>query len=330
MRGRACCRSQVRRQIFLATLGAPALLYVLAIGVWPMLQGVWYSAFDYSLLHPARRHFVGFGNYVSLFNDASFRNAFVNTVVFSLFAVVLEFAAGLGIALLLWRESRFNQVCLALLLVPVSVTPIVVGLIFKGLLEPDYGMIGYWLAHWEMSDPRGLLGSTHTALATLVLVDAWEWTPLMALILLAGLKALPLDVIEAVRCRRGHRVAAVPVRPPAAAPAGRVPGADPAGDGCVPRLRLDLCHHRRRTGGRHRYADGPGGEARPSVFRHRVGRGDRQRDDPVPRGPRGARSSWSSGGRTASRTVAEACPPGGMSYFSASRSARSRACSCCP
>ncbi len=188
---------QVRRQIFLVALAAPALVYVLAIGVWPMLQGVWYSAFDYSLLHPARRHFVGFGNYASLFEDASFRNALLNTILFSLCAVMLEFAAGLGIALLLWREGRFNQICLALLLVPVSVTPIAVGLIFKGLLEPDYGMVGYWLAQWGISDPRGLLGSTHTALATLVLIDAWEWTPLMALILLAGLKALPLDVIEA-------------------------------------------------------------------------------------------------------------------------------------
>ena len=188
---------QVRRQIFLVALGAPALVYVLAIGVWPMLQGVWYSAFDYSLLHPARRHFVGFGNYASLFEDASFRNAFLNTMVFTLFAVMLEFVAGLGIALLLWHEGRFNQICLALLLVPVSVTPIAVGLIFKGLFEPDYGMVGYWLAQWGISDPRGLLGSTHTALATLVLIDMWEWTPLMALILLAGLKALPLDVIEA-------------------------------------------------------------------------------------------------------------------------------------
>ena len=188
---------QTRRRLFLAALGAPALVYVLAIGVWPMLQGLWYSLFDYSLIHPARRHFVGFGNYASLLADASFRNALLNTLVFSVTAVGLEFAAGLGIALLLWPESRFNQACLALLLVPVTVTPIAVGLIFKGLLEPDYGAIGYWLAHWGISDPRGLFGSPRTALATLIVVDVWEWTPLMALILLAGLKSLPLDIIEA-------------------------------------------------------------------------------------------------------------------------------------
>ncbi|MCW6506443.1 carbohydrate ABC transporter permease [Lichenifustis flavocetrariae] len=188
---------ETRRKLFLLTLGAPALVYVLAIGVGPVAQGVWYSLFDYSLIHPARRHFVGLGNYAALFADASFRNALLNTIVFSGAAVALEFATGLGLALLLWRDSRFNQICLALLLVPVTVTPIAVGLIFKGLLEPDFGMIGYWLAHWGWSDPRGLLGATHTSLATLVLIDIWEWTPLMALILLAGLKALPVDVLEA-------------------------------------------------------------------------------------------------------------------------------------
>ncbi len=188
---------ETRRRVFLAALGTPALVYVLAIGVWPVLQGMWYSLFDYSLIHPARRHFVGLDNYVSLLGDTAVRSALLNTLLFTAAAVALEITAGLGLALLLWRDGRFNQICLALLLVPVTITPIAVGLIFKGLLEPDYGMVGYWLSHWGVSDPRGLLGAPHTALATLVVVDAWEWTPLMALILLAGLKALPLDVLEA-------------------------------------------------------------------------------------------------------------------------------------
>ena len=188
---------ETRRKLFLVALGTPALVYVLAIGVGPVLQGIWYSAFDYSLVHPARGHFVGLGNYAALLGDAGFRSAFVNTVLFTAAAVAFEFVAGLGLALLLWREGRFNQICLALLLVPVTITPIAVGLIFKGMLEPDTGLVGYWLVHWGVGDPRGLFGATHSALATLVLVDVWEWTPLMTLILLAGLKALPPDMLEA-------------------------------------------------------------------------------------------------------------------------------------
>ncbi len=188
-----------RRAIFLVMLGTPAVLYVLLVGVWPLLQGAWYSFFDYSLIHPARRRFVGLGNYAELLADPSFRRALFNTLVFTLAAVGLEFLAGFALALLLWRDDRFNRICLALLLIPVTVTPIAVGLVFKGLLGADYGPIGYWLVRWGLSDPRGLFGDPAHALGTLVLIDVWEWTPLMALILLAGLKSLPPDVLEAAR-----------------------------------------------------------------------------------------------------------------------------------
>jgi multiple sugar transport system permease protein len=65
------------------------------------------------------------------------------------------------------------------------------------LLSPDYGVLGYAFAEIGLSGPHGLLADPRTALATLVAIDAWEWTPLMALILLAGLKSLPTDVLEA-------------------------------------------------------------------------------------------------------------------------------------
>ena len=188
-----------RRAVFLLCLGAPAVVYVLAVGVVPLAQGAWYSLFDYSLMHPARRHFVGLGNYADLLSDASFRSALVNTLLFTVFAVALEFLAGFGIALLLWPDSLFNRICLALLLIPVTVTPVVVGLVFKALLGADYGLVGFRLAEWGLSSPRGLLGDAHRALGTLVLVDVWEWTPLVALILLAGLKSLPGDLIEAAK-----------------------------------------------------------------------------------------------------------------------------------
>jgi multiple sugar transport system permease protein len=79
------------------------------------------------------------------------------------------------------------------------VTPVVVGLVFRALLAADYGLIGYYLAAWGLSSPRGLLGDPRSALATLVVVDAWQWTPFMALILLAGLKSLPTDILEAAQ-----------------------------------------------------------------------------------------------------------------------------------
>jgi multiple sugar transport system permease protein len=186
-----------KRQIFLILLGAPALIYVLAIAIWPLAQGVSNSFYDYSLLRPAKTAFIGFDNYRALWANDAARNSLVTTAVFTVAAVVIEFVLGLALALLLWRDSLFQRVCLALLLIPVTVTPVVVGLIFRALLAADYGMLGYYFSAWGLSNPRGLLGDAGTALPTLVVVDAWQWAPFMALILLAGLKSLPSDVLEA-------------------------------------------------------------------------------------------------------------------------------------
>jgi multiple sugar transport system permease protein len=170
---------------------------VIAVALWPLAQGFSYSFYDYSLLKPDAKSYVGLDNYRALFTNDAARNSILTTVTFTVSAVTLEFLLGLGLALLLWRDSIFRRTCLALLLIPVTVTPLVVGLVFRALLAPDYGMIGYYAAQWGISPTRGFFGDTGTALGTLVVVDAWQWTPFMALILLAGLKSLPTDVLEA-------------------------------------------------------------------------------------------------------------------------------------
>ena len=186
-----------KRRFFFAALATPALLYVLVVAVGPIVQGFLYSFESYNLVRPASRHFIGLDNYGALWRDPTARAALINTFIFTFGAVAIEFGLGLGIALLLWRDDLFNRVALGLLLIPATITPLVVGLIFKALLNPEYGMLGYAFAEIGLSGPRGLLADPYRALATLVAIDAWEWTPLMALILLAGLKTLSLDVLEA-------------------------------------------------------------------------------------------------------------------------------------
>jgi multiple sugar transport system permease protein len=186
-----------RRRIFLFLLGAPAVVYVFAVTIWPLAQGIFFSFFDYSLLNPAGWKFVGVGNYRELWTDPMARGSIITTALFTISAVAIEFLLGLGLALLLWRDTVFHRTCLALLLIPVTMTPLVVGLTFRALLAPDFGMIGYFTSEWGLSSPRGFLGDPNTALGTLVAIDAWQWTPFMALILLAGLKSLPTDVLEA-------------------------------------------------------------------------------------------------------------------------------------
>lgn len=186
-----------RRRLFLLALGLPSLLYVIAVALVPLAQGMWLSLFEYNLLRPDRRSFVGLDNYLEQISDPVVQQALWNTLVFTVLAVGIEFLLGLGLALLLWRDSLFNRVALALMLVPVAVTPLVVGLVFRALLTADFGMIGHFAAQWGLSGERGFFGYPNSAMGALIFIDVWQWTPLMALILLAGLKALPQEAIEA-------------------------------------------------------------------------------------------------------------------------------------
>jgi len=186
-----------RRALFLFALGTPALLYVLAIAVWPIAQGLWYSLYDYNLIRPHRAEFVGIENYTRFLEDPAAFRAVVNTFVFTFASVAIEFVLGFVIALLLWRDDVFNRIVLSLILLPLAITPLVFGLVANALLGPEFGLVGHYLAAWEISDPRGMFADPFQAMLALVLIDVFQWTPLMALILLAGLKALPTDILEA-------------------------------------------------------------------------------------------------------------------------------------
>ena len=122
------------RRVFLFVLAAPAVLYVIVFGLMPLAQGAWYSLFDYNLQRPNRTTWAGLDNYVRVISEPAARAAIVNTFVFTVVGVTLQLVAGFAIALLLWRDDRFNRFCLAFILIPVTVTPLVVGLVFKAML----------------------------------------------------------------------------------------------------------------------------------------------------------------------------------------------------
>jgi multiple sugar transport system permease protein len=170
---------------------------VLAVAVYPLAKGIGYSLYDYSLLHPERATFVGLGNYAALLHDPSFLHATGNTFLFTVMAVGIELLLGLGLALLLWRGGVFNRVALAFLLIPVSITPLAVGLVFKALLAVEFGPIGYYARAFGLIGERGFFGYPWSAFLTIVGIDVWEWTPLVALILLAGLQSIPGEMVEA-------------------------------------------------------------------------------------------------------------------------------------
>ena len=93
-----------RRRLFYLCCLLPAAFYVLLVAGLPLVQGLWYSLFEYNLLRPSRSSFAGLANYARIAADPTARAAIVNTFLFTVLAVALELALGLALALLLWRE----------------------------------------------------------------------------------------------------------------------------------------------------------------------------------------------------------------------------------
>jgi multiple sugar transport system permease protein len=187
-------------------MAAPAAIHVAIFALYPILRGAGFSLFQMNLMQPWLHRFVGLRNYTDALADPEIRQAMATTLIFTGGCVSAELILGFSLALLLWPDSRFNHVVTVLMLAPITVTPIVVGLIFRALLDPTFGLAGYWLVMTHLAPPQGLLGDTLTALPTMMAVDVWEWTPLVMLILLAALKSLPTDILDAAAIDGAGRV----------------------------------------------------------------------------------------------------------------------------
>ena len=123
--------------------------------------------------------------------------ALANTWLFTLLAVGIEMALGLSLALALWADRPFERAALVAMLVPVMITPLAVGLIFKALLSAEFGLVGYWGRLLGIVGERGFFGDPVAAFASIVAIDVWQWTPLVVLILRAGLATIPAEMSEA-------------------------------------------------------------------------------------------------------------------------------------
>ena len=271
-----------RRRWFLVAMAMPALIYVIAIGVYPLARGIIYSLYEYNLLQARQDAFRRLAELSSISpSTATMRGALLNTTIFTAVGVTIELLLGGALALALWRDDRFNRICLTLILIPVTITPLVVGLIFKGLLLADYGLVGYYLAQSGLTDPRGLFSTPSTALATLIFVDVWEWTPLDG--------ADPARRAESVAWRsarggggRRRDADATPALDHPAAHAALDPAcAYDAHGRRVPGVRQRVRHDRRRPRQCDQYPDAVGGEGRPQFLQHRPRFGDRECDTDV-------------------------------------------------
>lgn len=174
----------------------PSVLYLLAMSVYPMAYSLWLAFRNYLIYRPDLSSFAGFGNFGDLLRSVIFWKSLQVTLEFSAAAVAVEFFLGLAIAVLLDRQMRGIGVLRTLLVIPVLVSPVAMGLTFRYMYSPSYGLVNYLLQRAGL--PRlDWIVSTTWALPAAILVDIWQWTPFMVLILLSGMQSVPVDIAEA-------------------------------------------------------------------------------------------------------------------------------------
>lgn len=190
-------RARPEETAFRFGMTIPTILALVLVVGFPLLFALYVSTHDYDLTEGGIGAFTGIENYARTVQDELFAIAVRNTVVLSVSVVVLEVIVALGLSLLLnTRGLRFRNVYLAILLIPLLISPIAVGLIWRLLLHPDLGAVSWALGLFGLPKQEWLSGQ-NTAMPTVIGVDVWHETSLMIVILLAGLTALPRDPIEA-------------------------------------------------------------------------------------------------------------------------------------
>ncbi|MGY9033277.1 MAG: carbohydrate ABC transporter permease [Rhodobacterales bacterium] len=184
-----------QRGLWLFCLPSFALLAIVLL--WPLAYAVYLSFFDYYLGSEVRR-FVGFGNYIGLLTNARLWNSIWTTVIIAFGSVALEFTVGLALALALYRVRIGAKFFSTLLFLPHIVTPVVATLFLKWILASNWGLVDATLISIGI-EPPDWLGSPGWAKVSVILADAWIFTPLVMMVLYAALQGLDVSLIEAAQ-----------------------------------------------------------------------------------------------------------------------------------
>lgn len=174
----------------------PALLIVFTVLVYPVFYSLYMSLHDWNLFHSAEKKFVFFKNYVELFKDSEFIHSLLLQLGFVVIAIPIETVIGFFVALLLNREGRFYSLVRSLLLLPVFILPVISGLTWRLLLQPEYGMVSYFLEKLGFG-VKAWLAEPSFAYGIVIVQDVWRMWPFMFMFIYAGLSGIPKEVLEA-------------------------------------------------------------------------------------------------------------------------------------
>lgn len=175
----------------------PAVAGVLLMLAFPLAYTLFMSFQDWTISSTAEPRFIGFDNYIGLFTtDERFLNSIKVTFYYTFLGVTVQAFLGVTLALLFNRQFWGRGLLRTLAILPMVATPVAIALIFVMMYHPTLGVLNYFVTSLGMS-PWTWTYASSTVIPALVLVDTWQWTPLIMLICLAGLAALPGEPYEA-------------------------------------------------------------------------------------------------------------------------------------
>ena len=183
------------RDVWLLLL--PALIPVAVFSVWPLLQGVYLGFTDKEAGLNRVTTFVGVDNFRMLAHDSLFWSSFKIGLIWAFSVTILQFLAGLGLALLLNMNLRLRWLARTLSLVPWAMPPVIVAIMWRLMLNPNYGPINSWLGAIGLPDDINWLGNFTTALPAVIVVGVWAGMPQTTITLLAGLQSVDTTLHEA-------------------------------------------------------------------------------------------------------------------------------------
>jgi trehalose/maltose transport system permease protein len=173
---------------------SPAAIVIAVVAVFPVLYAIYLSFRDATVTNSGQ--WTGLSNYGDLLADPDFRTALLNTTLFTIVSVALEFAIGMAMALALHRSFRFRGLARTAVLVPWAFPVVVSALMWRLMLQDQVGIVS-WLAHATGLTDQPILSDHTSLLVAAIGVDVWKSTPFIALLLLAGLQTIPRELNEA-------------------------------------------------------------------------------------------------------------------------------------
>jgi len=174
----------------------PSLIFIILMIIAPLAYNFAMSFTDWQMSAVKAPQFVGLKNYIDVFKDERFRMSVWRTIVFSGIAITLEGILGVALAVLINRKFYGRRIVQALMLLPVVATPVALGMVWRQMLEPSIGIANVLLTKLGMEPRLFLSTSSFESMFWLIMIDVWEWTPMVMLMVYGGLMTIPQDPYE--------------------------------------------------------------------------------------------------------------------------------------